>query len=230
MLESPSMEQQQRSLIFTAAVGLIILAIIVGSIYYLVKFIQSRVASNRQAPQASVVSIGSDSPNAEGSNAAGQFQANQTPQSSISRTVPQTAGAINVSGDKKIYNAGNFQLTYPKTWGILNCLNSNHFELDPVNSADSKIICSKAIKPITILVDEIDKCTGNNTKIGNIEIIKSKKVDIDGYTAYQWCTKTDPVLNITHRVSKNGEQATAQNDYSSQIEDMISKLTFAHGS
>src|SRR3989338_6656898 len=108
------MEQQQRSLIFTAAVGLIILAIIVGSIYYLVKFIQGRVASNSQSPQSSVTQIeefavGSPNPQA------------QVPQGQIPQppsTSPGQAGGSPAS-DKKVYNSGEFQFVYPKNWGLL---------------------------------------------------------------------------------------------------------------
>lgn len=211
------MEQQQRSLVFTAAVGLIILALIVGSVYYLVKFIQSRVASSRQSPQASVETVAQTSESPEFSTGA------------ISRTPIQPGQTGNPPAGKKIYNAGTFQVLYPNNWGILTCTNSLHFELDPMSGADSKIACESAEKPITVLVDNISKCEGENIKIGNIEVVKSKKIDGE-YTAYRWCVKTDPVLNITHRVSKGGEKAVSPNDYSSQIEEMISKLTFVHGS
>lgn len=213
------MEQQQRSLVFTAAVGLIILAIIVGSIYYLVKFIQSRVASTRQSPQASVETMVQSSSSPEGS-----IQGEQI--SGISGALPQTG---NQPADKKVYNPGNFQAPYPKNWGILNCTNSANFELDPLSGADSKIACGIALKPVTVLVDNIEGCDGENVKIGGIDVIKSKAMD-GGYTSYRWCTKTNPVLNITHRVSKGGERAVSPNDYSSAIEEMISKLTFVHGS
>jgi hypothetical protein len=53
---------------------------------------------------------------------------------------------------------------------------------------------------------------------------------IDGYTRYEWCTKTVPALYITHRVSNDGSPATSKEDFSKQVEDMIMKLTFARGS
>lgn len=212
------MEQQQRSLVFTAAVGLIILAIIVGSIYYLVKFIQSRVASSRQTPQASVETFAQ----ASGAPAGGSVRGSQI---SIG-DLPQTGS---IPSDNKTYNGGNFQLAFSKNWGLLSCANSANLELDPLNSADNKAECSIASKPITIIVDNISGCSGENIKIGNNEVLKNKKVE-GGYSAYQWCTKTEPVLNITHRVSKGGETAVSPDDYSSQIEEMISKLTFIRGS
>lgn len=222
------MEQQQRSLAFTAAVGLIILAIIVGSVYYLVKFIQGRVASTRQAPQASVETVAQASGSPEG----GSVQGEQIP-GGQAETIPQTPIAPGQTGnppaDKKFYNAGNFQIVYPKNWGILNCTNSLHFELDPLSGSDSKIKCESAVKPITVLVDNILGCEGESIKIGIMGAVKSKKVE-GGYTVYRWCTKTKPVLNITHRVSKGGEKAVSPDDYSAQIEEIISKLTFSRGS
>lgn len=224
-----AMEQQQRSLFFTAAVGLIILAIIVGSVYYLVKFIQSRVASSKLPPQASVETLAEGSGDQISGNTGGQIIA------SPNAILPQTGGQVtasderNLSSNKKLYNSGTFQVNYPNTWGILNCTNSLHFELDPSSGADGKIECSSALKPITVLVDNIEGCEGDNIKIGNIDVIKSKKTEGE-YTAYRWCSKTDPVLNITHRVSKDGGRAVSPVDYSVQIEEMINQLTFARGS
>lgn len=216
------MEQQQRSLVFTASVGLIILAIIVGSIYYLIKFIQARVASSGQIPQASVSQVVQASGSPEGGSVAGaQIRPNSSP------TV--SSQAVTANSNQKIYNPGNFQLSYPKNWGVVTCTNSKNIELDPGNIADSKINCQTALKSITVLVDKIDNCDGQNIKIGNTEVIKSKKID-SGWTVYQWCTKTNPVLNITHRVSPNGERATSKQDYSTQIEDMIKSLNFTHAS
>lgn len=216
------MEQQQRSLIFTAAVGLIILAIIVGSIYYLVKFIQGRVASSRQTPQSSVETIAQVSANPEGTSVQGS-QFSLSPQGQP----PQIGG--NVGPDLKIYNGGNFQFTYPKNWGMVKCTNSKNLELDPLNSQDSSIVCDVAIKPITILVDNISGCVGETVKIGNLDVIKSQ-TNLDGYIKYQWCSKTEPVLNITHRVSQSGERATSKQDFSKQVEEIIAKLTFSRGS
>lgn len=237
------MEQQQRSLFFTAAVGLIILAIIVGSIYYLVKFIQTRVSSSRQSPQASVEAIveASASPvieniqgeqvvpqntiqSVQGSIQSGASTARPAPSLTPAPT-PETKGGVTIAGDRKIFSWGNIQMSYPKSWGLVTCTNSKNVELDPNNPADTKIACSTALKPITVLVDDFAKCDGENVKIGNTEVIKSRKVD-GGYTAYLWCTKTVPILNITHRVSSGNDPASSKEDYSKQVEEMISRLTF----
>jgi len=237
------MEQQQRSLVFTAAVGLIILAIIVGSIYYLVKFIQTRVSSSRQTPQASVEVVAeasalpTEAKNIQDSQVIPDPSITQPIQqgsiqsgAAISRTSPavqtaETKGGVVVSGEWKIFDTGNFKLSYPKSWGLLTCANSNNLELDPKNSADSKTVCNYSVKPITVLVEDVSGCAGEVVNIGNIAVTKSKQGD-SGYTKYQWCTKTAPVLNITHRVSTGNDPASLREDYSKQIEEMIGKLTF----
>lgn len=222
------MEQQQRSLIFTAAVGLIILAIIVGSIYYLVKFIQTRIASSKLTPQASVEMMAEASQSGIiAGESVGEVPQGNAPQTTLPATGISSADR-SASLDNKLYNQGGFQLSYPKNWGMWTCVNSENFEFDPVNSEDKKVQCGTALKPITVLVDDISGCDGANTMIGNIEVVKSVQT-VDGYISYQWCTKTNPVLNITHRVSKNGERAVSKDDYSAQIEDMISKLSFTAG-
>lgn len=234
------MEQQQRSLVFTAAVGLIILAIIVGSIYYLVKFIQTRVSSNRQSPQASVETIAqaSDNPSniaGEQTSPAPDQQPTQTqratsqPTSTPQQPSGEAKGGISTTGDRKVFNGGTFQLSYPKNWGTLTCTNSDNVELDPTNGVDSKVNCNYSVKPVTVLVGDSSGCSGETTKLGEMQVTKSKQSD-GGYIKYQWCTKTTPALNITHRVSNGNDPASSKQDFSSQIEEMIGKITFARGS
>lgn len=221
------MEQQQRSLVFTAAVGLIILAIIVGSIYYLVKFIQGRVATSRQSPTPSVQEFAEGTPS--GSIQGQTITISPAPQGQASATQTQPQAVGNPGPDKKVFNGGDFQFVYPKSWGMAACANSKNVEFDPTNPTDSKISCDTALKPVTILVGEVAGCEGQTQKIGNVDVVKSQ--DTDGnYTRYQWCTKTTPVFNITHRVSQGGERATSKQDFSKQIEEMIANLSFSRGS
>lgn len=204
VLFAPEMEQQQRSLVVTAAVGLIILAIIIGSVYYLVRFIQgrTRTASNNPSPSVS---------------------ASVSPASEVSE------GAQDNPPNTKVHNAGNFQVVYPKDWGLLTCTNSANFELDPKNGADSKIACDRAVKSITFVLDNNTGCPAEAANIGQVKVTKSRESE-GNYTRYQWCTQTQPILNITHRVSNSGETATSKEDYSKQIEEIISRLSFVHGS
>ena len=218
--------EQQRSLVFTAAVGLIILAIIVGSIYYLVKFIQGRVASNSQSPDVNVEQIAQEDTNPDG----GSIQGLETdsPDSEGQSQTPPAAGNQNPAG-KKVYNGGDFQFTYPDTWGVMKCDNSQNLELDPTNPADSSIACEIATKPVTVVVGDITGCEGETTKVGNVDVVRSQQSE-DNYTRYQWCTKTTPVFNITHRVSQGNERATSKQDFSKQVEEMIANLSFSRGS
>jgi hypothetical protein len=223
------MEQQQRSLIFTAAVGLIILAIIVGSIYYLVKFIQGRVASNNQAPQPSVTEIAEDFA-APGSTDQAPLINTATP--SAQTQVPQTGGAQSRGAqapDKKFYDGTDFQLTYPKNWGMLKCTNSKNIEFDPTSPADTSIACDIATKPVTVVVGEVGGCEGQTVKLGSVDVVKAQETQ-NGDVFYQWCTKTTPVLNITHRVSQQNKRGFSAQDFSRQVEEMISNLTQTRGS
>lgn len=216
------MEQQQRSLIFTVAVGLIILAIIIGSVYYLVKFIQGRVATSRQTPQTSQnIAQNSEATISGDILTPGIITDPQTPsQGSVDNTP---------ASDKKIYNAGALQIAYPNNWGALSCDNSSNVEFDPTNPSDTRVSCNTASKPVTVLIGDVAGCEGETSKLGNIDVVKSQ-VSEGSYTKYQWCTKTTPVLNITHRVSQDGEPATSKQDYSRQVEEIISTLSFTSGS
>lgn len=226
------MEQQQRSLVFTAAVGLIILAIIVGSIYYLVKFIQGRVSNSKQTAQVEE-QVASGSANIGGSFEPQTINFSSTaPQSGTSSNPSQpgtSANTQNPPSGKKVYKADDFQLAYPNNWGVLRCSNSQNFEFDPQSPTDSSLSCDLATKPITVVVADIRGCQGEASKVGNLDVVKSQASE-DGYTKYQWCTKTTPVLNITHRVSQNGETATSKQDFSKQVEDIIANLSFTRGS
>lgn len=208
------MDAEKRSLVATALVGLVVLAIIIGSIYYLIQFIRNRqtgtTVQNTQV-QASV------SPRASASAAAAVNPAQQ----------PQGG---QVAGDFKTYNAGSYQITYPKNWGLLTCSNSENIELDPTNSQDSlNVDCSVATKPITIIKNATGCTNGEMADLGQVKVSRTKANDGD-YTRYEWCAKTVPPLYITHRVSGDNSPATSKDDLSRQVEEMISRISFVQGS
>lgn len=205
------MDSERRSLIATALVGLVVLAIIIGSIYYLIQFIR-----NRQNP-----SVANQQVTASASPTASAV-------ANASAPVAVSQGSQN-AGDFKVYNAGDFQLTYPKGWGILTCTNSQNIELDPTNGSDQNMACGTAVKPITIIKNATGCAGGEQADLGSVKVTRTKATE-GNYTRYEWCTKTNPPLYITHRVSAGHEQATSTQDYAKQIEDMISKLSFVHGS
>ncbi len=204
------MDAERKSLVATALVGLVVLAIIIGSIYYLIQFIRNRNTTNVANNQVTA----SASPIASGQVAVDVNQGNTQP----------------VSGDFKSYNAGDFQMAYPKNWGVLTCSNSSNIELDPTNGQDNlKVACSTATKPVTIIKDATGCTNGEMIDLGTFKVSRTKATEGD-YTRYEWCTKTVPALYITHRVSNDGSPATSKEDFSKQVEDMIAKLSFVRGS
>jgi hypothetical protein len=203
------MDAERKSLVATALVGLVVLAIIVGSIYYLIQFIRNRNTTNVANNQVEV----SASPVASGGVIVSQGENTNQP-----------------TGDDKSYNAGDFQIAYPKNWGVLTCSNSSNIELDPTNGQDNlKVACSTAVKPVTIIKDATGCANGEMIDVGSFKVVRTKATE-GGYTRYEWCTKTVPALYITHRVSNDGSPATSKDDFSKQVEDLIMKLTFARGS
>lgn len=205
------MDSERRSLIATAIVGLIVLAIIIGSIYYLVQFIRSRQSGSTAQTQ--------------------QTQSTRpTATSSAAVRVNQGGGQVPAGDDFKVYNEGEFQVTYPKNWGVLTCSNSSNVELDPSNSQDMlKVACSRAQKPVTIIKNSTGCAGGESVTLGSYQVVKTKAQEGD-YTRYEWCVKTAPMLYITHRVSGSGEPATSKDDLSRQVEELISRLSFVRGS
>jgi hypothetical protein len=204
------MDAERKSLVATALVGLVVLAIIIGSIYYLIQFIRNRNTTNVSNNQVT---------------------ASASPASSGQVDVHIDHGNTNpVSGDYKVLNEGDFQVSYPKNWGVLTCSNSSNIEFDPTNAQDNlKVVCSVASKPVTIIKDATGCANGELVDLGSFKVARTKATE-GGYTRYEWCTKTVPALYITHRVSNDGSPATSKEDFSKQVEDMIMKLTFARGS
>ncbi len=204
------MDAERKSLVATALVGLVVLSIIIGSIYYLIQFIRNRNTTNVADTQISATAT----PSPVGDVAVDVNQGNTAP----------------VSSDFKTFNAGDFQMAYPKNWGILTCSNSSNIEIDPTNGQDNlKVTCSVASKPVTIIKDATGCANGETVDLGSFKVARTKANE-GNYVRYEWCTKTVPALYITHRVSNDGSPATSKEDFSKQVEDMIAKLSFVRGS
>ncbi len=197
---------QRKVLVLAGILGVLIIAIIIGTIIYV---------THNSSISSTVPTIVTSSPL-------------PLPSSSIPVSSPAPR-ASSAPSNIKTYNGTGFQVQYPNTWGLLTCSNSNSFELDPANSIDQiKVSCNAAVKSVTILVHQVS-CSGQTVKLGNVSVIKS--VDPSGgRTDYRWCTQTNPMLDISHRFSPSGGTATSTTDYSSQVEDMISKIYFGAGS
>lgn len=204
---------QRKSLIIAVLGLIVIVAIIVGTVVFLIRGVRNRSNSNTVFPQptpvASQVPVFSTSP---------------APTTLPSATTPPSTST---NGSLKTYNGRGFTIQYPKGWGLLTCSNSANFELDPYNGIDQlNVGCNYAQKPVTILVGG-GNCSGESVSVGSVTVMKSGQQTNTG-TNYRWCTKTQPALDITHRVSSTASPATSNQDFSKEIEEIIK--TFKPGS
>ncbi len=222
------MDEQRKSLFVTAIITLLILALIIGVIIYLVRFIQGRQNANKITSNNTTITR-SAAPNSTIFNPSEAPVASANP--SIGFNYPPASAVPGLpAGDNELYSGNGFQVKYPKNWGLLTCNNSANFEFDPTSNVDQiGVVCDYAIKPITILEGGNPNCQGENVTLGNVSVIRSKVIDDNG-ADYRWCTKTSPVLDITHRVSKTPARAASQADYSADVEKMIQNTTFVSGS
>lgn len=196
------MDDRTRTLIVSALVLIIILALIGGAIFYVGRIIRGR--------QSGSTLKGSPNPS--------------TVASSPSPRSTSTEG--NLEPGTKSHKGAGFEVFYPRNWGLLTCQNSAHLELDPKTGTDQLgIVCDVAQKSVTVLVGSGNCPDGETVTRGGVTFIKTKK-EVEGGLNYKWCTQTTPNLEISHRVSKTGEEATSKDDFSVQIEEMISKIRF----
>lgn len=148
--------------------------------------------------------------------------------STISLTpTPDTPKEGGADGSTKLYQEASFSLRYPNSWGILSCSNSAHFEFDPYSTTDTKIVCDRSVRPITVLVAQNLNCRGELVTLGSHQVLKTKTADRSGDLDYHWCLSVggNTGLDITHRVSQVGSPASSKVDYSSQIEELIKTIT-----
>lgn len=229
---------QKKSLIITAIVGVLILAIIAGTIFYLIRFITSRnqattpptvfptASGTPGLPSIPVITIATPSASPVSTPSVGQNSQGQVAGGTQSGTqFNMTKGGISTGA--KSYSGNGFSLDYPQNWGLLTCQNSQNIEFDPNNSTDQQVTsCSRAIKPITLIVRDSAMCAGTVQTIGNVNVRKSVDKD-DISTHYTWCTQTTPSLEFSTRVSSNPRSnAYTKENFSSEIEQIIATLKF----
>lgn len=195
-----------RTIIF-AVITVILIAAILGGIFYLLKNAK-QLNINNKVDLLSKLQIISSSP---------------TPTVS---SLPQNLDQQPVVSpeDTKIYQGRNVVLRYPLNWGIVTCNNSQNIELDPYNKSDLKnYSCDEALKPITIIVSKKPvSCPGENVSIGSITVTRSK-IETANWTKNRWCiNKNGMSLDITNRVTPTGIKGTGKDDFSKQIEQIIS--------
>lgn len=206
------MEITAKTIIF-AVISVILIAAILGGIFYLLKNSKQLSFNNQETPLSKLQVAGSS----------------PTPQTSGENITPSpkpTTQPTVSAGNTKTYQGQNFVLHYPGNWGILTCNNSLNIELDPYNSNDLRnYACDSAIKPVTIIVSkEPLSCPGENLKIGSCNVVKSK-VDTANWVKNRWCVSKGGVnLDITNRVAPTGITGTGKDDFSTQIEQIISSL------
>lgn len=191
------MDQKTKSII-VGALGLLVIASVLTIIIYL-----SKVSKGPTGDQA-------------------DSSLSRLPTTTVSpppASVPATGQA-----NLKTYVGRGFSFQYDKNWGLLTCNNSQNIELDPLSSTDQKdVTCNYAVRPVTIMVNDGQRCGGDTITLGPNQVIRFKTVQPD--TTYRWCLTVKGVnLDITHRVSPAGGQATSKEDFSSLVEDMIKTI------
>ena len=203
---------QKRTLIITAVVGIIMLALIIGIIIALIRFIQGRQAVNIDNQPEATQSVAPE---------------NQNLPESSSNTNNQGGSSTGVA--TKSYQGQGFSLNYPQNWGLLTCNNSANFEFDTSNSKDQKdFSCNYAVKPVTVMVADNLNCQGESVKLGNNNVVRSSEGEKGGEIDYRWCVinPNGADLDITHRVSNSGATAHSKEDHATSVEQMISSISF----
>jgi hypothetical protein len=217
---------QRKAILVVSAVILLILLIVGGTIFYL-----ARVFNSNKSNAHVVTSSSSPVPVNQGDQVP-SLQPNGTGvPAPTNRPQPTTAPANPPSNSSSgnVYTGANFTLRYPQNWGLLTCNNSQNIEFDPYNGAKSKVACDFSVKPITVLVNHSSCQGGTAEKINNIPLVKVV-TRTSGEVDYQWCTQTNPTLDVTERVAADGSRATAPGDYSIQVEQIIGSFSPLGGS
>ncbi len=220
--------ENRGSIIAAAVIVVIVLSVIFGTVYYLAntfnvslnpfsRFTQTPSLTSSPSPIATISPDSSPTPDETLKTAPTQTPTGQS---------QSDKGGVQ-NGSKAIYQGQGFKLEVPKNWGVLKCSNSTNFELDPYSGESKTINCDRSQKPITVLVNSGLSCSGGEVvKIGNFNVRKTKQQYRDWKTN-QWCFEgSGKTFDITNRVSSSGNPATSKDDFSSEIEKIISSIQF----
>lgn len=195
--------ESKKPIIIAAVIALVVAGIIVGAIVYLTGLLRTRTTTTPNVVTSSPSSVITSENNAA------------RPSSTPAPTLPSNMKIVGIAG---------FTMTYPSTWGKLSCSNSSNIEFDPYNATDQTATCDFAVKPITVLVAPRLSCAGETVTLGNNRVVRTKTQTQTGMD-YRWCVYGNGMnLDITHRVSSTGSRATSKDDFSKQVEEMISSL------
>lgn len=201
---------QRRALMAIGAIIILLLAVVFGVAYYSSK--NARKTTTKPSPSPSNLTV---------------------PQQANS---PETSGETEPdpnSSNLKTYTGQGFQFKYPANWGILKCNNSINLEFDPSDPIDQLgVACDRAVKPVTFLVSpQPVSCPGELVKLGFNNVIRLKTTKPNGDTSIRWCINgVGTSLDISHRYSTTGARAASKTDYSTEVEQIISTLSFGSGS
>lgn len=215
--------ENKGSIIAAAIIVVIVLSVVFGTIYYLASTFNVNLNPFTRFTSQTVTPKPSASSSEPGSNGT----PSQTPGSTDTQAQPSPDKGGNQNSERVIYQGQGFKLEIPKNWGVLKCSNSENFELDPYNGESKTINCDRAQKPVTILVNSSFSCSGGEVvKIANLSVRRTKTQYRDWLTN-QWCFEVQgKTFNITHRVSDSGNPATSKDDFSFDIEKIISSISF----
>src|SRR3989344_1013487 len=118
------------NLIAAAVIILLILAVVLGSIFYLTKTLNININPFSSTNKATLTIKTSPTPSGTPSTIQPRNQGtNNTLGTTSPQPLPNTSGQI--QGNDAIYTGLGFQVLYPESWGVLTCTNSQNFELDP---------------------------------------------------------------------------------------------------
>lgn len=193
--------------------GLIIVSVL---IFGLVTFVRTRFfgggkVTGSPSPSETVVSESATA-------SASVFEDGTSPTGGTSGSIP------------RVYQSGSMIFRFPQNWGVLTCSNSANFEFDPYGAIDQKVVCDRAQKPITVLVNNNLGCSGENVMLGGLSVTKSRIENVRGVD-YRWCFSAGgQSFNITHRVSGAAGRGLSKDDFYAQIEQMIGSILPRGGS
>lgn len=201
------MDQKTRTIIIGGVV-LLILAAVSGTIFYLSRI--SKVSDQTTSTD----------------NSLPQVQISPAPSSAPRNTPGASANGL------KTFVGPAFSIQYPQNWALLTCSNSQNIELDPYGGNNIQgVVCDFAVKPVTFLVANKLSCQGETVKLGNNQVVRSKTTGANGDINYRWCVPlVGKSVDITHRVSASGSRATSKDDFSAQVEKIITELRPVTGS
>lgn len=208
-----------RLLAIILAVAVLLIIGVVGTVYYSAQRAKRNIVVQTPPPTSEIVVVSSPSPTASGSQ-----PTRSTSNPTAAPASPSAPRSVVTADNMKMVEIKGVSFKYPQNFGLLTCTNSSNFEFDPYSNADQRVSCDRAQKPITVLVGSVQVCPGNIVNLGRLQVVKNRVENARGVD-YRWCfSHSGSHFDITHRVSQSGARATSKDDFSAQIEQMITNI------